>query len=129
MPKIKFINEKKEIEVPAGSVLRDVAKANGVPLHHHGLGAMPTVGEYASSMASVVNCMGFGLCGTCHVYVKAGKENCSPPGVVEKVHMGLSTQSIGHEEEFRLSCQTKVMGDIEVETRPNSNFFGEAFWQ
>ncbi len=35
---------------------------------------------------------------------------------------------IGHEEEMRLSCQTKVYGDCKVEARPDLNLHGEKFW-
>jgi len=29
---------------------------------------------------------------------------------------------------MRLSCMTKVQGDMEVETQPALNLFGEKFW-
>jgi hypothetical protein len=35
---------------------------------------------------------------------------------------------IGNEDTMRLSCQTKVYGDIEVETGPELNLFGENFF-
>jgi ferredoxin len=141
MPKVKFLNEKKEIEVETGANLRQVALANDIPLHHHGLGS-------ASKFAATVNCsalpdllerslgpdsfllpiVGGGFCGTCHVYIKKGTENCSPKTFKERCHLAISPITIGHEEEVRLACQTKVLGDIEVETHPPTNLFGEKFW-
>jgi len=35
---------------------------------------------------------------------------------------------IGHEETMRLACCTTVHGDIEVETGPEINLFGENFF-
>ena len=35
---------------------------------------------------------------------------------------------LGQEKELRLSCQTRVQGDIEVETTPAFNWHGERFW-
>jgi hypothetical protein len=35
---------------------------------------------------------------------------------------------IGHEDTMRLACQTKVLGDMEVETGPQLNLFGENFF-
>jgi Na+-transporting NADH:ubiquinone oxidoreductase subunit NqrF len=33
-----------------------------------------------------------------------------------------------NEETMRLACQTKVMGDIEVESSPELNLFGDNFF-
>lgn len=122
MPKIKFVNEKKEIEVPAGANLRKVAIENGIAVHQH-IVPMP------DKLAQLANCHGIGTCGTCHVHIKKGMENCSPKGQWEKLRLGLATFSIGHEQEVRLACQTKVMGDIEVVTKPPINLSGERFWE
>ena len=35
---------------------------------------------------------------------------------------------VGHEDTMRLACMTKVHGDIEVETGPEVNLFGENFF-
>ena len=35
---------------------------------------------------------------------------------------------IGNEETMRLACQCQVMGDIEVETGPEFNLFGDNFF-
>lgn len=122
MPKVKFLNEKKEIEVETGANLRQAAIANGISLHHH-LVDMP------EKLAQLANCHGLGTCGTCHVHIKKGMENCSPKTTMESVRLALATFNIGHEDEVRLACQTKVLGDIEVETRPKINLSGEHFWE
>ena len=36
----------------------------------------------------------------------------------------LGWAAIGHEGEARLACQTRVLGDLEVVTRPEFNWFG-----
>src|SRR5262245_32105359 len=118
MPKITFVNdknEKVETEVPAGTNLRKAARATGVPVY--------------KGLSKFLNCHGLGLCGTCHVLVKQGKENLSPKGRMEKFRLGLMIASIGHEDEMRLSCQTTVNGDCTVETTPPFNWSGENFWQ
>jgi hypothetical protein len=35
---------------------------------------------------------------------------------------------IGNEQTMRLACRTTVHGDIEVQTRPPLNLFGENFF-
>lgn len=145
MPKIKFINEDKEVEVEPGENLRQAAIANGLAIHHEpaaevscrlALGSAEIVGiqvsegvaDWPRKAIQVLNCHGLGLCGTCRVHVKAGMENCSPPGKREKFKLALSSCTIGHEDEVRLACQTQVNGDIEVETHPRMNLFGERYW-
>ena len=48
MPKITFVNEKKEIEVPAGANLREEAKKAGIQVY--------------KGVHKYLNCFGFGLC-------------------------------------------------------------------
>ncbi|MBL8800339.1 MAG: (2Fe-2S)-binding protein [Planctomycetia bacterium] len=119
MPKVTFVKEKKEIEVPAGANLRDEATKAGVPVY--------------KGLDKLVNCRGFGLCGTCRVLVKKGMENLSPKTTKEKVNFNLHPLGmmavIGHEEEMRLSCQVTINGDCSVETTPDLNLSGENFWQ
>jgi ferredoxin len=119
MPKITFVNEKKEIEVPAGANLRAEARKAGIELH-------PWIFKYPG-----LNCMGNGLCATCRVLVKNGMENLSKPGFVEKLSLNTihAFESIGYEEEMRLACQCTVNGDCTVETKPALNISGETFWQ
>jgi len=111
MPKVKFIKENIEIEVPVGANLRDEAKKAGVQLY--------------AGKNRILNCMGNATCGTCRVLIKNNTmQNCSPKGLIEKARIGLSWFSIGVEDEVRLSCQIKVMGDIDVYTQPEWNTSG-----
>ena len=74
MPTVKFVKEKKEIQVPEGTNLRRAALDAGVNLYNgiNGLGA---------SINKVFNCHGFGLCGTCLVTISKGMENLSKMGI------------------------------------------------
>ncbi|KAG5190166.1 ferredoxin, partial [Tribonema minus] len=60
----------------------------------------------------IYNCGGGGSCGTCTVNVVAGGNNCSPKGPAEKKLLG------NKPETYRLSCCTKVNGNITVATKP-----------
>ena len=119
MPKVFFVNEKKEIEVPEGANLRAEARKAGVEVH--------------GTIESYLNCMGNGVCGTCKVLVKKGMENLSPISTVEGLNLRLHPLTmmsrIGNEAELRLSCQVTVNGDCTVETHPKFNWTGENFWQ
>jgi ferredoxin len=121
MPTIKFTNEKKEVQVPQGANLRHAAMGAGISVYNgiNGFGAK--VNEFA-------NCHGLGLCGTCAVLITKGMENVHPMGVREKARMKISLHYVGHENTMRLSCQTQVNGDIEVETKPDLNLYGENFF-
>ncbi|MEQ8788759.1 MAG: 2Fe-2S iron-sulfur cluster-binding protein [Pirellulaceae bacterium] len=128
MPIVKFINEKKEIEVPEGANLRKEAMKAGVNLYNG-------MNGWGASINKYVNCMGLGVCGTCRVLVKKGMENTNEMGLLEKAKFrGLplpdpaSMAYIGHEDEMRLACCCEVKGDIEVETCPEFNLFGENFY-
>jgi ferredoxin len=119
MPKVVIANEKKEIEVQAGANLRSEAVKAGVSVY--------------KGLDRYLNCRGFGLCGTCRVLVKKGMENLSPKTLMEKLNLNLHPMSmlaaLGHENEIRLACQTRVNGDCEIETTPALNWSGENFWQ
>ena len=115
MPKITVANEKKDVEAPAGAILRDQLRAAGVVVN--------------PGLSQKVNCFGHGICGTCRVLVKKGMENLSPKGIGEKIKLTLMISSIGHEDEMRLACQCAVNGDVTVEVRPEMNWSGESFWQ
>ncbi|MBI3272003.1 MAG: (2Fe-2S)-binding protein [Planctomycetes bacterium] len=117
MPKVKFIKERIEIEVPVGANLRKEAIKAGVSLY--------------AGPDKLLNCRGLGLCGTCHIHLKKGTiQNTGPLtrlgrcSVIEKFRTGMGFYDIGHEDEIRLACQTTVLGDLEVETTPAFNWFG-----
>jgi len=111
MPKITFVREGREVEVPQGTNLRQAALAEGIELY--------------PGIHRILNCHGLSQCGECRVYIKKGMENTTPKTFMEKLRIAVSWFRIGHENEVRLACQTKVMGDIEVYTRPEFNWFGE----
>jgi len=119
MPKVTFVNEKKEIEVPEGANLRREAMKAGIPIY--------------SGVNRVLNCRGFGLCGTCRVVVKAGLENLGKKTLIERANLAAHPltmfAAIGHEDDLRLSCQVRVNGDCSIETKPAFNLTGENFWQ
>jgi ferredoxin len=114
MPVVNFVNEKKQIQVPEGANLRKAALEAGIPLY-------PGIHKY-------LNCRGFAQCASCRVLITKGMENASPMGTCEKLRFAMSFAYIGNEETMRLSCQTKVMGDMDVQTRPPLNLFGENFF-
>src|SRR5258707_15379911 len=103
MPKVVFVNdknEKQEVEVEAGTNLRQAALKAGVPVY--------------KGLSRYLNCLGHGMCGTCRVLVKKGMEHLSGKTVLERLNLNLHPltmlASIGHEDEMRLSCQVQVNG-------------------
>jgi ferredoxin len=128
MPLVKFIKENKEIDVPVGSNLRKEAMKAGVNVHQ-GLNG------FGASINQFANCHGLGQCGTCRVNITKGIENASPIGWVEWARFRVPVPDpipclarIGNESTMRLSCQTLVNGDMEVETGPELNLFGDNFF-
>lgn len=79
------------MEVPAGSVLRDVGLAAGVPI--------PST------------CGGVGSCGLCRVKITAGAEGLAPLTPVEQGKLG----NVFFITRERLSCQVVVQGDLGCE--------------
>ena len=110
MPSVKFVNEKKTIEVPKGANLRKEALNAGIELY--------------PGVHRIFNCHGLRQCASCRVLIKKGQDNVSPQGLFEKLRLiaGPITYfaRIGHESDLRLACATKVLGDIEVETQPGA---------
>jgi ferredoxin len=128
MPLVKFINENKEIEVPHGANLRKEAMNAGINVHQG-------VNGYGAAINKFVNCHGLGQCGTCRVRIVKGMENSNPMGMMEKFRFYNplpdpfpSMAYIGNEDTMRLSCKVSVLGDMEVETGPQVNLFGENFF-
>ena len=136
MPIVKFIKEKTEIEVPEGANLRKEAIKAGINTHQGINGAGATINKF-------LNCHGFGQCGTCRVRIVQGMEHTSKMGIVEKLRFRCPIPTpvtpggidplpclafLGNEDAMRLACQTKVHGDIEVETGPELNLFGDNFF-
>jgi adenylate cyclase len=86
MPRVTFADEEKTGEFPAGRTLLSTAIEMGVTISHV--------------------CGGDGACGTCRIEVVRGWENLSPP-TPDETYKEL-------EAPHRLSCQAKLIGDVEV---------------
>jgi ferredoxin len=135
MPIVKFVKEKKEIEVPDGANLRTEALKAGINVNQgfNGIGAWANRYLNCSTMTYGI-CSG--SCGTCRVLVTKGMENTNKQTLREwlKFKTVFSPDPIpalayvGNEETMRLACCTTVHGDIEVETGPEVNLFGENFF-
>ena len=128
MPLIKFIKEKREIEVQRGANLRAEALRAGINLY-------PGFNGFGASLNKLLNCHGLGVCGTCRVNIVKGMENTSPLGTIEKARFRIPIPDplpclayIGNQHQMRLACATEVNGDIEVETCPELNLFGDNFF-
>jgi ferredoxin len=136
MPLVKFIKENKEIEVPNGTDLRSAAINAGINLYQ-GLNG------FGAGINKYLNCHGLGQCGMCRVNIVKGMENASPMGIMEKLRFRCPIPTpitpgaidplpcmayIGNEDTMRLACKTRVQGDMEVETGPEVNLFGENFF-
>ena len=89
MPTIK-VNDK-SIDVSEGEVLRTALISNG-----HGIKSP---------------CGGSASCGQCVVVIKSGEDNLSEFSFEERQILG----NVFHITKERLSCQTKVFGDVEVD--------------
>jgi uncharacterized 2Fe-2S/4Fe-4S cluster protein (DUF4445 family) len=92
---VTFHPEGERVRVPAGTTLLAAAKAAGVDL---------------TSL-----CGGDGLCGKCRVIVLNGNIDAAPTSLLsrEEIRRG-----------YVLACQTKVLGEVEVEVPPESRAEG-----
>jgi ferredoxin len=128
MPIVKFTKENKEIEVRVGENLRKAALKAGVNLYQGINGVGASINKFA-------NCHGFGMCGMCRVNITKGMDKASEKGTLESLRFKIpfpdplvNLAYIGNEETMRLACRTEVMGDLEVETGPEFNLFGDNFF-
>lgn len=126
MPTVKFVKEKKEIEVPKGANLRTEAMKAGINLYNGINGVGASINQFA-------NCLGFGVCGTCRVIITDGVANANAITGVEQFtfHNPVDPAAfafIGNEDKMRLACCVEVNGDMTVETGPPLNLFGENFF-
>lgn len=81
MAEIKFTHNGESVSVPDNSPLAEICEEAGVP--------------FACTE---------GVCGTCVIEVKEGKENLTPPTQEEEDFLGEGT------EDERLACQCKIKG-------------------
>jgi len=100
MANIKFVNEDKEVVAADGANLREKALQNEIDLY--------------TFMGKMMNCGGYGQCGTCVVEIVEGMENLSPRTEVENQKLKKKPDT------FRLACQTLVNGPVSVKTKPSS---------
>lgn len=136
MPIIKFIKEKKEIEVPRGANLRKAAIEAGINLY-------PGINGFGAAANQYLNCHGLGQCGMCRVLITNGMQNTEPMGKAEEWRFRFPVPTpltplaldpipclayVGNEQTMRLACKTIVNGDVEVQTGPEIDLFGENFF-
>jgi ferredoxin len=98
MANIKFVEEDREVIAADGANLRFKALENGIDLY--------------TLMGKMMNCGGYGQCGTCIVEIVEGMENLSPRTEVENRKLKKKPDS------YRLACQTLVNGSVSVKTKP-----------
>ncbi|MGF1498576.1 MAG: 2Fe-2S iron-sulfur cluster-binding protein [Elainellaceae cyanobacterium] len=100
MTNVKFVSEEKDIVVANGANLRLKALENGIDLY--------------TFTGKLMNCGGYGQCGTCIVEVVEGMENLSPRTEVENRKLKKKPET------YRLACQTTVNGPVAVQTKPQA---------
>ncbi|TVQ24091.1 MAG: (2Fe-2S)-binding protein [Leptolyngbya sp. DLM2.Bin15] len=98
MATITFINEQQEAIVADGANLRLKTLEKNIDLYKF--------------TGKLLNCGGYGQCGTCIVEVVDGMDNLSPRTEVEKRKLKRKPDS------YRLACQTLVNGDVTIRTKP-----------
>ncbi|MEB3312046.1 MAG: 2Fe-2S iron-sulfur cluster-binding protein [Snowella sp.] len=95
---ITFTKENKDVIVAQGANLREKALQNGIDIY--------------TLKGKLMNCGGYGQCGTCIVEIVEGMENLSPKTDFELRVLKKKPES------YRLACQTIVNGAIRVKTKP-----------
>ncbi|MGK7877895.1 MAG: 2Fe-2S iron-sulfur cluster-binding protein [Xenococcaceae cyanobacterium] len=98
MANIRFVKENKEVVAADGANLREKALQNGIDLY--------------TLKGKLINCGGYGQCGTCIVEIVEGMENLSERTDFEKRKLKRKPDS------YRLACQTLVNGPVSVKTKP-----------
>jgi len=130
MPIVKFVNEKKEVEVAEGTDIRTAALQAGLNIYDG-------INGFGAWFNQYLNCHGLGACGTCRVLVTKGMANTNGMTVREKLKFKNpiplpdplpAMAYVGNEDSMRLACMCSVHGDVEVETCPEVNLFGENFF-
>ncbi|CAD0226635.1 MULTISPECIES: 2Fe-2S iron-sulfur cluster-binding protein [Planktothrix] len=98
MGNIRFVSENKEIIAADGANLRIKALENQIDLY--------------TFTGKMMNCGGYGQCGTCIVEIVEGIDNLPPRTEAESRILKKKPDS------YRLACQTIVNGPISVQTKP-----------
>jgi 2Fe-2S ferredoxin len=97
MPKVRFIKENLEVDVPEGTTILEAARLSGAP-----------EGD---------RCGGVCACSTCHVYVTEGFERTSE---IEDEEFDILDKAFDVRMTSRLGCQAKISGPIAVEISDES---------
>jgi 2Fe-2S ferredoxin len=97
MPKVRFIREKLDVEVPQGTTILEASRQAGAP-----------EGD---------RCGGVCACSTCHVYVVEGFEQTSE---IEDEEFDILDKAFDVRMNSRLGCQAKIAGDIAVDISDES---------
>ncbi len=95
---IKFVKEDKEVTAAAGANLRQKALENGIDIY--------------TLKGKLMNCGGYGQCGTCVVNIIERADQLSPRTDFENRKLKRRPESC------RLACQALVNGSVTVETKP-----------
>jgi ferredoxin, 2Fe-2S len=97
MPKVRFLKENLEVEVPEGTSILEAARRAGAP-----------EGD---------RCGGVCACSTCHVYVVDGFDRTSE---IEDEEFDILDKAFDVRMTSRLGCQAKIAGSIAVEISDES---------
>ncbi len=92
MPIVEFLNAGEKVNCGQYANLRKVALLHNVDLY--------------KGLHETTNCRGLGLCATCVCEIVEGIDNLSPRTRREKLRLK------GKPDNYRLSCQSQVMGDV-----------------
>ncbi|MBW4505861.1 MAG: (2Fe-2S)-binding protein [Scytonematopsis contorta HA4267-MV1] len=98
MGNINFVKENKEVIAANGANLRLKAMENSIDIY--------------KTWGKMMNCGGYGQCGTCIVEIAEGMDNLSPRTDAEQRLLKKKP------ENYRLACQTLVHGAVSVVTKP-----------
>ena len=98
MANIKFVKEGQEVIAADGANLREKALQNGIDMY--------------TFRGKMMNCGGYGQCGTCVVEIVEGLENLSPRTEVENRKLKKKPET------YRLACQVLVNGPASLKTKP-----------
>src|SRR5688572_2974844 len=97
MPRVHFVKENIEVEVPEGTTILEASRKAGAP-----------EGD---------RCGGVCACSTCHVYVIQGFDQTSE---IEDEEFDILDKAFDVRITSRLGCQAKIHGDIQVEISDES---------
>jgi ferredoxin len=98
VPKVHFLNEQVTVEVSPGTTIREVAIQQGIEIYR--------------GMWTHINCLGNGICGRCRIWITSGSAGVSSQSLRERLRFNRVRG------QMRFACQTRILADIEVRTRP-----------